>query len=76
MDWDAIGRFVSTVGFPAAVAIFVLVRLNGKLDRVAGAMERVAVKFEGMIDRVDSASDRAHEDSGRVEDAVRRKHDE
>jgi len=31
---DPVGRFISTVGFPITVALFVLVRLNGKLARL------------------------------------------
>ena len=35
-----IGKFVSTVGFPVAVAGYLLVRLNGKFDRLAHAVEQ------------------------------------
>lgn len=38
---DDIGRFISTVGFPVAVATFVLVRMNGKLDRLIKALDRL-----------------------------------
>lgn len=37
---DAIGRFIQTVGFPVAVSLFVLVRLNGKLEKLVQAIER------------------------------------
>ncbi len=36
-DWITI---VTNLGFPIAVAIFVLVRLNGKLDKLARTIER------------------------------------
>jgi len=51
---------VSRVGFPIAVAAFVLVRLNGKMDRLTDALHKVAeqlanfaiasAKHEGSID--------------------------
>jgi hypothetical protein len=51
---------VSRVGFPIAVAAFVLVRLNGKMDRLTDALHKVAeqlanfavaaAKREGSVD--------------------------
>lgn len=33
-----VGEFISTVGFPVAVAGFLLWRLNGKMDRLTNAI--------------------------------------
>lgn len=41
MDWSAVGHFVKDLGFPILVAFFVLVRLNGKMDRLALALGRL-----------------------------------
>lgn len=35
---DEVGRFITTVGFPVAVASFLLWRLNGKMDRLTNAI--------------------------------------
>lgn len=40
---------ISTVGFPIVVAMFVLYRLNGKVERLALAMERVATHLDGVL---------------------------
>jgi len=39
---DTFVRLVSNLGFPIAVASFVLFRLNGKMAQVAGAMMELA----------------------------------
>lgn len=36
---DEIAQFISTVGFPVAVAAFLLWRMNGKLDKMTKALE-------------------------------------
>lgn len=41
--------FVSRVGFPIAVALFVLIRLNGKLDRLVDALHRLTERIEVLI---------------------------
>lgn len=40
----------SRVGFPVAVAAFVLFRLNGKMDNLVAAMTRLADHLEGYLD--------------------------
>jgi len=41
---------VQKVGFPIVVALFVLVRLNGKLERVALGLERLCERLERLLD--------------------------
>jgi hypothetical protein len=41
---------VQKVGFPIVVALFVLVRLNGKLERVALALERLSERLERLFE--------------------------
>ena len=38
---DDLGRFISTVGFPVAVATFLLIRMNGKVDRLVDAINKL-----------------------------------
>ena len=45
MDWPAITAVVREVGFPAAVAIFVLVRLNGTLGQLRTALVALTVEL-------------------------------
>lgn len=44
------GRFVSTVGFPVAVASFFLWRMNGKLGRLATAVEENTTATREAVD--------------------------
>ena len=37
---------IASLGFPIVVAMFVLVRLNGKLDRLANAMTPLAERLD------------------------------
>ena len=37
-DWPKLGQYAAGVGFPAAVAVYLLVRLEGKLDGVTAAL--------------------------------------
>jgi hypothetical protein len=41
---------VQKVGFPIVVALFVLVRLNGKLERVAEGLERLSERLDRVLD--------------------------
>jgi hypothetical protein len=41
---------VQKVGFPIVVALFVLVRLNGKLERVAVGLERLSERMERFLE--------------------------
>lgn len=38
---NEIANFIKEVGFPVAVASFVLFRLNGKLDRLTQALHKI-----------------------------------
>ena len=38
---EQIGDFVSTVGFPVAVAGFLLWKMNGKLERLTSVIEKL-----------------------------------
>lgn len=50
-----VADFIKEVGFPIAVAAFVLVRMNGKLDKLAKSMDSLRNTMErhinGMRDR-------------------------
>ena len=39
-DLNAIASFISTVGFPTACAAFLLWRMNGKVGKLAEAVEK------------------------------------
>lgn len=47
MDSELI-NIIKEVGFPIAVAAWVLVRLNGKLDKLTQALERITDRFISM----------------------------
>jgi hypothetical protein len=38
---NEIGQFISTVGFPIAVASYFIWRMNGKIDRLTNAIEKL-----------------------------------
>ena len=44
----------SKVGFPVAVAGFVLIRLNGKLERLTAALTAFSERLDRLLDRLDS----------------------
>ncbi len=41
-----IANFIQTVGFPVAVASFVIIRMNGKLDRLTNALNKLISLIE------------------------------
>lgn len=43
---EDIGALIKEVGFPAVVALYVLVRLNGKMEKLIETMERLRSAFE------------------------------
>lgn len=49
-----IGDLVATLGFPIVVALFVLVRMNGKFDRLRDSIDRLIQT----LDRHREAEDR------------------
>lgn len=59
---EAIGRFIATVGFPTAIAVY-LIRwvsgsLNGKLDRLSSSVDRNTTSVDKLSDRVDRLIER------------------
>ena len=54
MDWSqafsVLIDAVQKVGFPIVVALFVLVRLNGKLERVAAGLDRLSERLERLLE--------------------------
>lgn len=52
---------IRDLGFPIAVATFVLVRLNGKMDKLTGALVALSVTMEKYI-----ASEKVEEESSRL----------
>lgn len=48
MDLDTVIRFVHGVGFPAAVALFVLVRLERKLEQIRDALVELKLCLKGL----------------------------
>jgi YvrJ-like protein len=46
MDLDKIGRFVSTVGFPIAVALFLLLRTDPVLRELTESITRLTIVME------------------------------
>jgi YvrJ protein family len=51
--------FIKNVGFPIAVSIFVLVRLNGKMGHLADAMTTLTNTMQRFIEKAESAADKA-----------------
>jgi hypothetical protein len=53
VDWSQVFNVlidaVQKVGFPIVVALLVLLRLNGKLERVALALERLSERLERLL---------------------------
>lgn len=41
MDIEVFGAWISSVGFPIAVAAFVLIRLNGSLDKLRDELQKL-----------------------------------
>ena len=37
-NWPKLGEYAAGVGFPAAVAVYLLIRLEGKIDGVTAAL--------------------------------------
>lgn len=68
MDLDAIGRFISTVGFPIAVAVYLLWRLDPILRKLA---ETQAVQVE-ILRRIQEVLDGAERFTKRGYDPHRR----
>lgn len=70
---------IRDVGFPIAVAAFVLVRLNGKMDRLTTAITSLSSTMERYIDhqeqseKAQEARDEQRTDAGvqRILDALR-----
>jgi hypothetical protein len=50
LDWVDI---VSKVGFPILVAMFVLIRLNGKLEQLVIGVSELSAKLDEFIDSVE-----------------------
>jgi hypothetical protein len=50
LDWVEI---VSKVGFPILVAMFVLIRLNGKLEQLVVSVSELSTKLDEFIDSVE-----------------------
>lgn len=42
-------HYISEVGFPIAISVFVLVRLNGKLDRMVKSIEELRLTLVAHI---------------------------
>jgi hypothetical protein len=42
-------EFIQSVGFPIAVAAFVLVRLNGKLQKLVEAVDRLTDRIDLLL---------------------------
>ncbi len=38
---DELANFIKEVGFPVAVAVILLVRMNGKLDRLTNSLDKL-----------------------------------
>ena len=45
-DFTQIGSFISNVGFPIAVAVFVLYKLNGKLEGINDGLHKLTSAVE------------------------------
>jgi hypothetical protein len=45
---DVITKLIGQLGFPIVVALFVLYRMNGKLERLALAIEKTSDKLESI----------------------------
>jgi hypothetical protein len=53
MDLDYV-KIIQDVGFPIAVAAFVLVRLNGKVGKLADAMVDLTVTMKAFVVQTDA----------------------
>lgn len=73
MGMDQLGELIKDVGFPIAVAAWVLVRLNGKMDRLSDALHSLIDTLKDQSNRaiLDHAEDRATMD--RIKDEVTRR---
>ena len=54
---DTFVRLVSNLGFPIAVASFVLFRLNGKVQKLADAMTKLADALRGHTEQSKQQTD-------------------
>lgn len=64
--------FIKDVGFPIAVAAWVLIRLNGKVGKLADAMTTLATTMERFIDHTASEAEKTRlRDDLRTTNAVR-----
>ena len=46
INWEAVGEFIATVGFPVFAYILMAVKFNGKLDKLTDTMTRLVVLTE------------------------------
>jgi len=46
INWEAVGKFIATVGFPVFAYILMAVKFNGKLDKLTDTMTRLVVLTE------------------------------
>jgi len=49
MDIETLSQLISTVGFPIVVAVFVLWRLNGKMEHLAVSLERLTIQLDILL---------------------------
>jgi len=73
MSLEEFGALVKEVGFPIAVAGWVLWRLNGKMDRLSEALHKLIAQLERQTQRAEVDHIKDAERQARILDEVTRR---
>ncbi|WP_101773238.1 YvrJ family protein [Peptostreptococcus faecalis] len=46
MDWEIISSIVQNVGFPIAITVYLLVRMESKMDQLSGCIAELSRTLE------------------------------
>ena len=71
MDLEALGTFIQTVGFPVVVALFVLWRLNGKMEVLASALRGLTPEVKHLVHSLEELDNTAEERLLTIEREIR-----
>ena len=58
---DELANFIKEVGFPVAVAVILLVRMNGKLDRLTKSLDRMNGRLDRLIGLIEQSRQQQEE---------------
>ncbi|MEM5777422.1 MAG: YvrJ family protein [Candidatus Aenigmatarchaeota archaeon] len=54
MEIDLLIKLISQVGFPIVVATFLLIRTNGKIEKLSNSIIKLQNSIDNLIDRINN----------------------